>query len=140
MGERRHGGELGRGGTGIDGAFRFVDGVAGIAGRGGDEPAAASEHEPLESGDRSWSFDMSDAVELARAVQSTREGRRRLSRMTVHQRFQHWILVLAFIALGRRTHGLEQTGLTWFLTVLWPLAFAWVVRYGLFAMGAPDQV
>lgn len=38
------------------------------AGRGGDEPAAASEHEPLEPGDRSWSFDMSDAVGLARAV------------------------------------------------------------------------
>jgi hypothetical protein len=37
------------------------------------------------------------------------------------------VVLLAFLALGRRSHGLEESGLMWFLTVLWPLAFAWVV-------------
>lgn len=37
------------------------------------------------------------------------------------------VVLMAFLGLGRRTHGLETTGLTWFLTVLWPLAFAWAV-------------
>lgn len=36
-------------------------------------------------------------------------------------------VLLVFVGIGRRSHGLEETGLTWFLTVLWPLAFAWVV-------------
>lgn len=38
-------------------------------------------------------------VELARAVQAHPEGRKRLSRLTVHQRFQHWVLVISFLAL-----------------------------------------
>lgn len=37
------------------------------------------------------------------------------------------VVLLVFLAFGRRTHGLEETGLEWFLTVLWPLALAWVV-------------
>lgn len=36
-------------------------------------------------------------------------------------------VLMVFVGIGRRTHGLEETGLTWFVTVLWPLAFAWVV-------------
>ncbi len=40
-----------------------------------------------------------ELVSLARAIQSDRKGRRALSRLTVHQRFQHWILVLAFLIL-----------------------------------------
>jgi len=37
------------------------------------------------------------------------------------------VVLMVFVGIGRRTHGLEETGLTWFLTVLWPLALAWVV-------------
>jgi len=37
------------------------------------------------------------------------------------------VVLMVFVGIGRRTHGLETTGLTWFLTVLWPLALAWVV-------------
>ena len=40
-----------------------------------------------------------ELVSLARAVQSDRRGRRMLSRLTVHQRFQHWVLVIAFLLL-----------------------------------------
>ena len=36
-------------------------------------------------------------------------------------------VLMVFVGIGRRTHGLETTGVTWFLTVLWPLAVAWVV-------------
>lgn len=38
-------------------------------------------------------------VELARAVQAHPVGRSRLARLTVHQRFQHWVLVIAFLTL-----------------------------------------
>lgn len=38
-------------------------------------------------------------VALAKAVQAHPQGRKRLSRLTVHQRFQHWALVLAFLTL-----------------------------------------
>lgn len=37
------------------------------------------------------------------------------------------VVLMVFVGIGRRTHGLGTTGLTWFLTVLWPLACAWVV-------------
>lgn len=40
-----------------------------------------------------------ELVALARLVQSHPEGRKRLTRLTVHQRFQHWVLVISFIAL-----------------------------------------
>jgi hypothetical protein len=36
-------------------------------------------------------------------------------------------VLVVFVAIGRRSHGLEETGITWFLTVLWPIALAWVV-------------
>ena len=38
-------------------------------------------------------------VALAKTLQAHPEGAERLSRMTVHQRFQHWIFVLMFILL-----------------------------------------
>lgn len=38
-------------------------------------------------------------VELARAVQAHPVGKERLSRLTVHQRFQHWVLVISFLTL-----------------------------------------
>jgi cytochrome b subunit of formate dehydrogenase len=38
-------------------------------------------------------------IALARAVQAHPEGRKRLTRLTVHQRFQHWVLVISFMAL-----------------------------------------
>lgn len=37
------------------------------------------------------------------------------------------IVLVVFVAIGRRSHGLEETGLRWFLTVLWPIALAWTV-------------
>lgn len=39
-------------------------------------------------------------IELARAVQAHPVGRKRLSRMSVHERFQHWVLVISFLLLG----------------------------------------
>ncbi len=38
-------------------------------------------------------------VALATAIQSSPAGRKLLSRLTVHQRFQHWALVISFITL-----------------------------------------
>ena len=38
-------------------------------------------------------------VALARAVLATRAGKKRLLRLTVHQRFQHWALVTFFVLL-----------------------------------------
>jgi len=38
-------------------------------------------------------------VALAKTLQAHPEGAERLSRMTVHQRFQHWVFVLMFILL-----------------------------------------
>lgn len=55
------------------------------------------------------------------------------STSTVDARPPRWapladaVVLMVFVGIGRRTHGLGTTGLTWFLTVLWPLAFAWVV-------------
>lgn len=37
------------------------------------------------------------------------------------------IVLVVFVAIGRRSHGLDETGLTWFATVLWPIAVAWLV-------------
>lgn len=37
------------------------------------------------------------------------------------------VLMVVFVAIGRDQHNLESTGLTWYLTVLWPLALGWVV-------------
>lgn len=37
------------------------------------------------------------------------------------------VVLVVFVALGRRSHGLDETGVTWFLTVLWPIALAWVL-------------
>lgn len=36
-------------------------------------------------------------------------------------------VLVVFLLLGRRSHGLEQAGSSWFLTVLWPIAVAWCV-------------
>mgnify|MGYP003337681992 CR=1 FL=1 len=36
-------------------------------------------------------------------------------------------VVVVFLLIGRRSHGLEQAGSTWFLEVLWPIAVAWIV-------------
>jgi chromate transport protein ChrA len=35
--------------------------------------------------------------------------------------------MVLFVAIGRDQHRLESTGLTWYLTVLWPLAAGWAV-------------
>lgn len=35
------------------------------------------------------------------------------------------VVVIGFLLLGRRSHGLEQAGPAWFLEVLWPIAVAW---------------
>ena len=35
--------------------------------------------------------------------------------------------LVVFLLIGRRSHGLEQAGSTWFLEVLWPIAVAWIV-------------
>ncbi len=40
-----------------------------------------------------------EAVALARAVQAHPVGRERLVRLDVHQRFQHWVLVISFLTL-----------------------------------------
>jgi hypothetical protein len=37
------------------------------------------------------------------------------------------VVLAGFLLLGRRSHGLEQAGIGWFLEVLWPIATAWVV-------------
>jgi hypothetical protein len=37
------------------------------------------------------------------------------------------IVLVVFVAIGRRSHGLDESGLTWFLTVLWPIALAWLL-------------
>ena len=35
--------------------------------------------------------------------------------------------MVLFVAIGRDQHRLESTGLTWYLTVLWPLVAGWAV-------------
>ncbi len=35
--------------------------------------------------------------------------------------------LVVFVAIGREQHSLDSTGVTWFLTVLWPLAAGWAV-------------
>jgi chromate transport protein ChrA len=35
--------------------------------------------------------------------------------------------MMLFVAIGRDQHRLESTGLTWYLTVLWPLVAGWAV-------------
>jgi hypothetical protein len=37
------------------------------------------------------------------------------------------VAMVVFVAIGRDQHSLESTGLTWYLTVLWPLALGWAV-------------
>ena len=37
------------------------------------------------------------------------------------------LVIVTFVAVGRNRHGLESTGLVWFLTVLWPFALAWSI-------------
>ena len=36
-------------------------------------------------------------------------------------------ILILFVAIGRDQHHLESTGVSWFLTVLWPLAAGWAV-------------
>jgi Protein of unknown function (DUF3054) len=35
--------------------------------------------------------------------------------------------MVLFVAIGRDQHSLESTGVTWYLTVLWPLAAGWII-------------
>jgi predicted Na+-dependent transporter len=35
------------------------------------------------------------------------------------------VILVVFVTIGRDQHNLESTGLTWYLTVLWPLAVGW---------------
>ncbi len=37
------------------------------------------------------------------------------------------VCLVVFVAIGREQHDLNSTGVSWFLTVLWPLAVGWVV-------------
>ena len=52
--------------------------------------AAFSRHDPQHDKD----------LALVRAVSASRKGRRLLKRMTVHQRVQHWLLVVFFVMLA----------------------------------------
>jgi hypothetical protein len=37
------------------------------------------------------------------------------------------VCISAFILLGKDRHSYDNKGLTWFLTVFWPLAVGWIV-------------
>ena len=37
------------------------------------------------------------------------------------------LCISAFIVLGKDRHSYDNKGLTWFLTVFWPLAVGWIV-------------
>lgn len=71
-------------------------------------------------------------VRLARLVQSHPRGRERLRRMTVHQRFQHWILAISFILLvftGMPIKFAEAEWAHWAVTAFGGLTSArWIHR------------
>ncbi|MBU0552426.1 hypothetical protein KKF91_06190 [Myxococcota bacterium] len=62
---------------------------------------------------RKHSHEDARRVALARKLLAHREGRQRLTRLTVHQRFQHWFLVITFATVAITGMGLKFADSSW---------------------------
>lgn len=57
-------------------------------------------------------------IALADALQRHPEGRKRLVRLDVHQRFQHWVLVISFLTLVITGLPMKFSGWSWMPTLV----------------------